>query len=100
MALACPGARVGWQQQRAWIEGLLVGAEDVLVLAQRDAFEGAGVQVQDPLGFGTEVGIADEDPGPVLPGLEGILAQPAAHCGRGDGVGDPARGQLGGQFLA
>lgn len=51
----------------------------------------AGAGVQDPLGFCAEVRVADEDPGPVLPGLECVLVQPAAHRGCGDGVGDPAR---------
>lgn len=60
----------------------------------------AGAEVQDPLGFGAEVRVADEDPGPVLPGLECVLVQPAAHRGCGDGVGDPARGQPGGQLRA
>lgn len=80
--------------------GLLVAGDDVLVLAQRDTLEPAGVQVQNTLGLDAEVRVADEDPGPVLPGLERILAQPAAHRGRGDGLGDPARGQLGGQLRA
>lgn len=41
----------------------------------------AGAEGQDPLGFGAEVRVADEDPGPVLPGLECVLVQPAAHRG-------------------
>lgn len=64
--------------------GLLVAGEYVLVRAQRDAVEGAGIQVHDAGGLGPELRIADENPGLVLPGLECVLAQPAADGGGGD----------------
>ena len=37
--------------------GLLVGADDVLVVAELDALPAALVQVEDPGGFGGEVGV-------------------------------------------
>jgi hypothetical protein len=80
--------------------GLLVAGDHVLVRAEGFAFVGAGVQVKDALGLGAEVRVPDEDPGPVLPGSDGVLPQPAAHGGRRDAVGDAAGGQLGGQFRA
>jgi hypothetical protein len=71
---------------------------EVLVLAQRFAIEGTGVQIQHAGGLGLEVQIADEDPGPVLPGLDRVGLEPAAHGGGGrrDGPG----GHLAGQFRA
>jgi hypothetical protein len=49
--------------------GLLIGAEDELVVTKRRAVTAPGVEVQRPSGFGSEVRIAWEDPGPMLPGL-------------------------------
>lgn len=66
--------------------GLLIGAEHVLVGAGRLAVEDPAVQVEDPGAFGGEVRVPDEDPGAVLPGLEGVLGQPAAHGGGRDGL--------------
>jgi hypothetical protein len=80
--------------------GLLVAGDHVLVRAEGFVFVGGGVQVKDALGLGAEVRVPDEDPGPVLPGSDGVLPQPAAHGGRRDAVGNAAGGQLGGQFRA
>ena len=44
-----------------------------------------------------EVGVPDRDPGPVLPGLEGIVGEPAAHGGHREphlGSGRPVRGPV------
>jgi hypothetical protein len=61
--------------------GFLIGRQHVLVVAEWIAVEGSGVQVQHPAGFEREVGVAGEDPGPVLPGFDRIGGQPAAHRG-------------------
>ena len=55
---------------------LLVGTEDELAWVQELALEAAGVEVEHPRCLRPEVGVAGEDPGPVLPGFEGVLAQP------------------------
>ena len=52
--------------------GLLVGGDDELVGPQRRVVEAAGVEVEHPGRLGSEVGVAGEDPGPVLPGLDRI----------------------------
>jgi hypothetical protein len=51
--------------------GLLVGAEHVLVVAERFPFPFPLVEVQDAGGLEGEVRVAGEDPRPVLPGLQG-----------------------------
>jgi RNA polymerase sigma factor (sigma-70 family) len=51
-------------------------------------------------GFFLSVECVDEDPGPVVPGLEYVLAQPAADGGGGDRAGDAAGGDLTRQFRA
>jgi hypothetical protein len=56
--------------------GLLVGGEHELVGPQRRVVEAVGVEVEDAGGLGAEVGVAGEDPGTVLPWLDGIRAQP------------------------
>ena len=49
--------------------GLLIGAEHVVVLAERLPFPFPLVEVQDAGGFEGEVRVAGENPRPVLPGL-------------------------------
>ena len=79
--------------------GLLIGADDVLVIAQRPPAPCSGVEVEHPRGLGREVGVAGEDPRAVLPELDRVLVQPAAHRGYryryrqafGHGLGQPAR---------
>jgi hypothetical protein len=70
--------------------GLLIRGDDVLVFAERGTVENTGVQIQDSLSGGAEVRVAEEDPGAVLPGLERVGLEPAAHRGGGDRVGDGA----------
>jgi hypothetical protein len=62
--------------------GLLVGAEDVVVLAKRPSFPFPLVEVQDPAVLPGEARVAGEDPRPVLPGLDGVVSEPTAHGGR------------------
>ena len=57
--------------------GLLVGGDDVLVLAQRLPLPASLVQVQDAPGLGLEVRIARKDPAAVLPRPNGVFVQPA-----------------------
>ena len=64
--------------------GLLIGADHVVAGTQRPAAPGPGVQVQHRGGPGRELGVADGDPGPVLPGFEGVAGQPPADRGRRD----------------
>jgi hypothetical protein len=78
--------------------GLLVGADDVLVFAERLASEHPLVEVEDDSGLGSEVGVAGKDPGAVLPRLDRVLGQPAPQR-RGRYVIDQAGSQdLGAQF--
>lgn len=79
--------------------GLLIGADHVLVFAERPAVPGAGVQVQHPGGPDREFRVADGDPGPVLPGPEDITGQPPADSGRRDRE-LAAGGQFAGQVRA
>ena len=78
--------------------GLLVRADHELALAQRLALPCPGVQIQHPGRLDREVGIPREDPRPVLPGLEGVLGQPAPHRGRRDRLHHSAGDRLHGQF--
>ena len=61
--------------------------------------EAAGVEVEHTGRLGPEVGVAGEDPGPVLPRLDRIRTQPAPDGGardRGDDAGlDGGAGQVG-----
>jgi hypothetical protein len=52
--------------------GLLVGADDVVPAAQRLAFPGAGIEVEDSTRFLGEPRISWEDPVLILPGLDRV----------------------------
>jgi hypothetical protein len=80
--------------------GLLIGGDHVLVAGERDAVPDPRVKVQDPGGLGGEVRVADEQPGPVLPGFDRVGGQDPADGGGGDRIGDAAFGHLGGQIGA
>ena len=56
--------------------GLLVGRDDVLILAQRLPLPAPLVQIQDAPGLGLEVQIARKDPAAVLPRPDGVFVQP------------------------
>src|ERR1019366_6740616 len=91
--------RMGWAG--AGLDGGLgVHRDDAVARPQRLALVEPLVQVEDHLGFGGEVRVAGEDPRLVLPGLDGVLGEDAAHAGGGDRPGQAAAGQLGGQFRA
>jgi hypothetical protein len=47
--------------------GFFVAADDVVAGMQQLAFPAAGVEVEDRAGLLSEVGVAREDPGAVLP---------------------------------
>ncbi len=64
--------------------GLLVRADHVLVGRQWGLVEAAGVQIKHACALGGEVGVAGEDPGPVLPGFDCIRRQPAPDGGARD----------------
>jgi hypothetical protein len=66
--------------------GLLVGAEDILVVAERLAGEPPLVEVEDDGCLGGEVGVAGKDPGAVLPRLDRVVLQPAPQRGGRDVV--------------
>jgi len=80
--------------------GFLVRAEHVLVRAERFSLPGPLVQVKDAPGLEGEVRVAGEDPRPVLPGLQGVVGEPAAHGGRRDRRDDAAGSCMAGQFRA
>ncbi len=67
--------------------GLLVGGEDEVVVAERDALPRAVVQVEDAASPVGKIGVAGEDPATVLPSADGVLVEPApdgAAADRGD----------------
>ena len=78
--------------------GLLVSAEHVVVLAERFTFPFPLVEIQDAGGLDGEVRVAGEDPRPVLPGLQGVVSEPAAHRGRRRRGNDAASCRMAGQF--
>jgi len=55
--------------------------------AQWSALPNAVVEIENGAGFGRKVGIAREDPASMLPGAEGIAAEPAPQGGAAD-LGD------------
>jgi hypothetical protein len=57
--------------------GLLVGGHDVLAGIERDAVPASFVKVQDRTGFARELRVPREDPRPVPPGPQRVLAEPA-----------------------
>jgi hypothetical protein len=61
--------------------GLLVGAEHVVVLAERLAVEGPCVEVEHSGCCDGEMRVAREDPRSMLSRLERVSGQPAAHRG-------------------
>jgi len=57
--------------------GLLVSGNHIIVGSQRHSHPAALIQVQDRPCFAGEFGISRKNPAPILPGLDGILAQPS-----------------------
>jgi hypothetical protein len=79
---------------------LLVRAEHVLPVAERLPFPFPLVEVQDAAAFKGEVRVAGGDPRAVLPGLDRIAGEPAAHRGRRHRRDDAAGGCLAGELGA
>jgi hypothetical protein len=59
--------------------GLLIHAEHVLAAAERPSFPFPLVRVKDAPGLEGEARVAEEDARPVLPGLDGVIGEPAVH---------------------
>jgi len=53
--------------------GFLVGRYHELIIFQRLTFPLAGIQIQQAAGLVGEVGIARENPTPVVPGTDGVV---------------------------
>lgn len=70
------GGSSGWQRDRACSLGLLIGADDVVVLSQLLALPHPLIQAEHPTGLDGEVRVAWEDPRPVAPALDRIRGQP------------------------
>src|SRR5712691_89769 len=81
------GRGPGW---RAWRP-----RQDAVARPGRLALPVALVEAEDERGFGGEVRVAGEDPGLVLPRLDRVLGQDAAHTGRRDRADQARSGQLG-----
>jgi hypothetical protein len=64
--------------------GFLVGADHELVRSQPAALPYTVVEVEDPAGLVLEVGVAGEDPTPVLPGSNGVFVEPSPDGGVAD----------------
>jgi len=58
---------------------LFVCADDVVVGAEPDTVDAAGVEVQDAGRLRGELRVAGEDPRPIAPRLERVGVQPATH---------------------
>lgn len=58
---------------------LLVGAEHIVVRAQRGAFPASVIEVEHPFGPFAEVLCARKNPASVRPGFDRVGAQPAPH---------------------
>jgi hypothetical protein len=101
-ALAALDGRRGGQRRVLAIarldRGLLIAAHDVVAGVQQFAFPAPGIQVKDPAGLGSELGVAGEDPGAVLPRLDRVLGEPAPDRDPGDLLADPARHDFGGEL--
>jgi hypothetical protein len=97
-------ARCQWQVRGATSQRLelrlLIGANHVLVVAQRLAVPQPVVQVQHPTGLDREVRVTREDPRPVLPRLDHVLTQPPPHGGGRDRLHHSACDRSGGQLSA
>lgn len=70
-----------------WNAGFLAGGDDALILSQRLAIPGAGVQVENAAGFGGERWVAWKDPSTVIPGPDGIRMEPTPNRAAGEGGG-------------
>ena len=81
MARAWPGARVGWQRQRAWMEVFSSAQTTKSPGPNGRPSQSPGVQVQHAGGLDREVRVPHRDPGPVLPRLERVL-RPASGAPR------------------
>lgn len=78
----------------------LVGGKNEVILVDWRALPRAGVQIQHSSGFKGEVGIAGENPGPVLPGFQRVSPEPSAHGGCRDLLDGPPQAGLFGQLWA
>jgi len=58
-----------------------VCGNDIVIGAQWSALPNALVKIEDGAGFDGELGIAREDPASMLPGTQGIAAEPTPQCG-------------------
>lgn len=80
-----PPAWAGWAAGMNAATGLharlLVSAEPVVVLTQRLTVLNPLVKIEHPGCFDGKVPVTRGDPGPMLPRLERVSGQPAAHRG-------------------
>ncbi len=81
------GRERGMNPEPSLDTGFLVGRQNVLPRAQRDAVPAPGVEIEDALGLGGKRRIPREDPTAMPPRAEGVLAEPAPQRGPAD-VGD------------
>lgn len=63
---------------------LFVQTHDEVINPQREAAPDAFVQIEDRAGFGSEVGVARENPAAMLPRPKSIAAEPAPQCRAAD----------------
>lgn len=67
--------------------GLFIGGDDELVLPERLAIPGAGIQAENVAGLDGEARVARKDPSAVIPRANGVLMEPAPNRAAGDGGG-------------
>ena len=72
----------------------LITTDHEVTGVQQLALPAALVEVEDPARLGGELGVAREDPGAVLPGLDRVFREPAPDSHAGDPLADPARHDL------
>ena len=74
--------------------GFFVRRDDELRTLQGFALPDSGVEIQNASGFASEIRIPRKDPTSMLPGTNGIGAEPTPECGAAD-LGDYALADIG-----
>ncbi len=78
--------------------GLLIRADDILVTPESAALPDALVKVEDAAGLFGEVRVTGKDPGAVIPGADGVSAEPTPDGCIADRSGQAGTAHLGTEF--
>ncbi len=80
LPLSCSWTKTHMSSVSRLNAGLFISGDHKVVRPQRKSIPDSLIEVQDPAGLVLKLGIPGEDPAPVLPWLDGILAQPSPDC--------------------